>query len=400
MVRERQPSEELEQGVSGKIDQDLAERSWDGVWGNPLCFVLTAVTTRLAWRHPRLMLFAGLFFFVLAAARLALLVWRQEISHIRHLLWRRLAVGLVIGNGTGWGLLGAYLSAVDGYHDPDVMVLLLYLSAVAAAGASFLVHNAVLIRVYVCLLYGPQVTALLWSSTPGHWGSALAFALYSLFLVVHGGRMHKEYFSRVVDNHTLSRIAKHDFLTGLPNRFSLVQLLESGLARARREKLVLLYVDLNGFKGINDRLSHRVGDLFLCAVARRMEKAAGPGAVVGRLGGDEFLIFLSGLRGQDEAERRAGEILRSLQAVFPVETHQLRGDASIGISMYPDHGELPGDLVRHADQAMYVAKRLGGHRYAFACGKLPDDSQVGVTLAGWSAALAGNETEAEVGVES
>jgi diguanylate cyclase (GGDEF)-like protein/PAS domain S-box-containing protein len=157
----------------------------------------------------------------------------------------------------------------------------------------------------------------------------------------------------------LARQALHDSLTGLPNRaFLLNRIGEMTLEVERsREPIALLILDLDGFKQINDRLGHRVGDLVLRDLAPRLQEPLRRGDVVARLGGDEFAILLSPPIDATAAFAIAGRINHCLRQPLLVEGMCFRLSASIGIALHPQHGHKAGHLLHCADTAMYTAKR-------------------------------------------
>lgn len=166
----------------------------------------------------------------------------------------------------------------------------------------------------------------------------------------------------------LQHIAHHDALTGLPNRLLLADRLDQALAQARRsgDTLAVLYLDLDSFKPINDLHGHHVGDRVLIAIARRLSAALRGGDTVARFGGDEFVAVLTGISGVDECEAIARRLLDSVNTPILLDDLKFDLSASIGISLFPD-GD-PGDadlLLRHADQAMYLAKAGGRNQFVF-----------------------------------
>ncbi len=158
--------------------------------------------------------------------------------------------------------------------------------------------------------------------------------------------------------------ARHDSLTGLPNRELLHDRLRTALSRARRDRsrLSVLYVDLDTFKQVNDGLGHAVGDLVLQEVAARLKHCVRESDTVSRVGGDEFVILLNGIHSPECASLIAEKAHLVLGKPFDVAGHRLHIAASIGISLYPEHGDDDTQLIRHADEAMYKAKRDGGNR--------------------------------------
>jgi diguanylate cyclase (GGDEF)-like protein len=167
------------------------------------------------------------------------------------------------------------------------------------------------------------------------------------------------------DSDQLARMAYHDTLTGLPNRSLLEDRMAQSLSRAKRDGtgLSLFFIDLDRFKPINDQLGHEVGDQVLQEVARRLEKSVRQGDTAARVGGDEFVILLQSVVRAEDVESIANVVLSRLSAPVVVGEHQLLVGASIGCARYPQDGGDLGTLLKHADQAMYAAKRLGGSHF-------------------------------------
>jgi diguanylate cyclase (GGDEF)-like protein/PAS domain S-box-containing protein len=162
----------------------------------------------------------------------------------------------------------------------------------------------------------------------------------------------------------LARQAFFDPLTGLPNRVLFMYSIERALAGAGRNKVgvAVMFLDLDGFKLVNDTLGHIVGDQLLVAFGQRLKSCVRPGDTVARLGGDEFTILLENIPNSSEAERVASRILERLQTPFNFDGRDLYVSSSIGIA-FGLHGEVrPSDLLRFADAAMYRAKSTGKAR--------------------------------------
>ena len=159
---------------------------------------------------------------------------------------------------------------------------------------------------------------------------------------------------------SLAHQALHDALTGLPNRSLLGDRLEQAMRTARREgePLALLLIDLDRFKEVNDTLGHRCGDLLLRQVGQRLRAMLRASDTAGRLGGDEFAVVLPAADAAG-ATLVAERLLEALEEPFLIEEQGLEVRASIGIALYPEHGETAPSLLRGADVAMYVAKRAG-----------------------------------------
>jgi len=162
-------------------------------------------------------------------------------------------------------------------------------------------------------------------------------------------------------------LATHDALTGLPNRLLLTDRLEQALIQARRAqtRVALLFLDLDGFKTINDSLGHATGDLVLKAVAQRMTDTLRSQDTVARQGGDEFIVILSGLGSIEVADKVVQKLLMSIMAPYKIQGEDLYVGASIGITIFPDDGEDPDTLLKNCDIAMYRAKETGGNTRLF-----------------------------------
>lgn len=160
---------------------------------------------------------------------------------------------------------------------------------------------------------------------------------------------------------TIRHMAYHDSLTSLPNRSLFEEHLKLTVAHAQRsgEKLAVLFLDLDRFKGINDTLGHLGGDEVLKAISARLSAIVREGDTVARVGGDEFVVMLRGVRDADEALEVADRIRVALAQPALVHGRELRVTASIGVAIYPDHGSDVETLLRHADTAMYRAKEHG-----------------------------------------
>ncbi len=162
-------------------------------------------------------------------------------------------------------------------------------------------------------------------------------------------------------NEELTKLARHDVLTGLPNRQLVSDRLVQALVAAKRDKarVALMFIDLDEFKPINDMQGHAVGDLMLKEVAQRIHVCIREMDTVSRIGGDEFLILLPVIETVQDAVVVAEKIRLALNQPFELAGRCLRISSSIGIAIYPEHGSDESALLKHADTAMYVAKKSG-----------------------------------------
>lgn len=161
--------------------------------------------------------------------------------------------------------------------------------------------------------------------------------------------------------------ASYDSLTGVPNRALFFDRLDLHLKRAGRSglPLALLFIDLDGFKDVNDHYGHATGDALLRVVAQRIRACVREVDTVARLGGDEFTVLLADVRKLEHVGQLAQQVLEQLARPFRLEGHEIGVSGSVGITVFPQDGGNAGELMRNADQAMYAAKRAGRNRYSY-----------------------------------
>jgi diguanylate cyclase (GGDEF)-like protein/PAS domain S-box-containing protein len=163
----------------------------------------------------------------------------------------------------------------------------------------------------------------------------------------------------------LDRIAHYDVLTSVPNRRLLGDRLEQAIARAHRlgKSLAVCYLDLDGFKPINDQFGHEGGDRLLVEIARRLQSISRADDTVARLGGDEFVLLWNDIGHESECFQALDRVLQAVSAPMMLDGIAVSVSASIGVTLYPDDNVDADSLLRHADHAMYSAKQLGKNRY-------------------------------------
>ena len=163
----------------------------------------------------------------------------------------------------------------------------------------------------------------------------------------------------------IERLAHQDKLTGLTSRALFEDRLVQSFERATRSQggFALLYLDLDGFKAVNDRFGHDGGDQVLQNVALRMRRLIRRTDTAARVGGDEFCIIIEDLKADESIEDVAKKLLQSLAAPFEVRGREVKISASIGISLFPQHADSPEEMVVKADKAMYAAKHAGKNSY-------------------------------------
>jgi diguanylate cyclase (GGDEF)-like protein len=173
---------------------------------------------------------------------------------------------------------------------------------------------------------------------------------------------------RKEDEERVWRQANYDVLTGLPNRSLFLDRLSQAVRQSHREakSFALMFLDLDGFKAVNDTLGHAAGDVLLQQSAVRLSDCMRSSDTLARLAGDEFVIILQGIRGREDPTIVAGKILEQLGRPYELENGVAQVQGSIGISIFPDDSTDGAGLIKLADEAMYVVKRHGKNSFRFA----------------------------------
>jgi len=255
-----------------------------------------------------------------------------------------------------------------GYSDPAVLQILLYHAAIAIGTVLVLAHDRRLILSAMLLSFAPSLIGNMLNGDRSEMTYVPTALLYCGYCLAQGFELHKRYVQQIGDEYSLSIAAHRDPLTGLVNRLGFNELLDQAFAQAHEggRQIALLYIDLDGFKQINDQHSHDVGDQFLCIASRRMSACVRQNDVVARVGGDEFTIMLRGEVSMETAARLAERVLLSAREPVVIEGATLHYSASIGMSVYPVHAESKQRLMRAADEAMYHAKHSGKNQICSA----------------------------------
>jgi diguanylate cyclase (GGDEF)-like protein len=348
-----------------------------GVWAQPVIMLIAFGTTDISLRAPRLTWVACSLLTTVTLLRFLLLKrWPAALDSKSAKL---LHVALIMFGAAFWGLMAGFAVHTWGFHDEDAFIFVLCHAGVALGMTTLLVHDLSLMRLSLTFLYFPLLTAQILSGGARHWGLTLTCVTYLLYILVLGNKLHKSWQRQIADNHDLQAIARHDPLTRLPNRLYLQELLDSALVRARAAQRIaaLLYVDLDGFKQVNDSYSHRIGDLLLCEMADRFKACVHSQGVVARLGGDEFTVLITECASTDEITAVAQCVLDVARLPFQIEGVTPICSASIGVSLFPADADTSDHLMRAADMAMYLAKSSGKNQLRFAT-VLPSRDRQGV----------------------
>ena len=213
----------------------------------------------------------------------------------------------------------------------------------------------------VCLVYG-LLPARLWALHLFQAGWLLEIVAWLRVLGLHIEAVRRRAERSEAERRALESLAHTDALTGLPNRRGLTLAMESALRQCAHDRLLAVYLlDLDGFKPVNDRLGHDVGDELLVQVGRRLKDNLRAADVVARLGGDEFVILATGLTGEADAQVLGSKLLRAFDTPFEVLGNHCRVGLTAGYALAPLDALDGGSLLKVADTAMYAGKQAGRH---------------------------------------
>ena len=249
---------------------------------------------------------------------------------------------------------------------------------VSALGVALLYGFTAGLGARVCMRPRIAIGCLLLSMLPAMIGMAVHNSVQSLsligFTIIYiGGAIEtiSHIYASLVASLSLKyqfeALARHDELTGLPNRLQTRERLTHEIARLPRSggMLAVHYLDLDHFKAANDKYGHALGDALLQEVGRRLSHLLRVDDVVGRLGGDEFLIIQTGMEHQSEAESLAKRILAAIRQPFAIHGQEISLGTSIGIALAPNDANDMATLIKYADEALYMAKARARSTYAF-----------------------------------
>jgi len=272
-----------------------------------------------------------------------------------------LGLGLA-GSGMWWLVLGSLLGSVLYSIRAGIAMMLVAVLAMSAIGAAFC--SGLLVTV------GDPVNFL---RSPAAWATAIIGASVMPLLVFQAvaalNASTLELLAQAArQRERIRELATHDALTGVPGLMLALDRLEQSLRAMQRSgaKLGLLFLDLDGFKQINDTLGHDAGNVVLQVVAQRMQAKLRAGDTVARIGGDEFLVLLTGPASAEDVMCVAAKMLQAVNEPIVYREHAIDARGSIGAVYVDQPGSLAEDVVRAADAAMYEAKRAGGQQVRMA----------------------------------
>ena len=188
-----------------------------------------------------------------------------------------------------------------------------------------------------------------------------------LFVVLWNRKLSQEVMRRQALESKMKHMATHDELTGLANRSLMKSQMENAIAMHQRQglKLAVLFIDLDGFKAINDQYGHDFGDQVLKQVSTRLESCVRKSDTVCRFGGDEFVILLTSLNNKEESAFIAEKVIDVIAQPYEVDSHKAHLGSSIGIAVYPEDGDNDSELLKMADNLMYRVKSSGKNNYIY-----------------------------------
>ena len=319
-----------------------ASTGWLPLYGWHIALGAVTVGVSLARRRLPLSVKSGLF---------VAMLWLVGLPGL-------LTLGLAAA-GVHWLALSALVASTLYSLRASLVLGLIAVLAVALAGAAFVLGGMPLTVDLNQYVRDPAA----WSNLVLGTGAFIAVTLFA-YGTYHQSTAH---LLREIEhkNERIEFLALHDDLTGLPKSRLARDRLEMAIEAARRDDLrvAVIGIDLDGFKQVNDQFGHAAGDAVLREVAARMKSELRGRDTVARLGGDEFMAILVSVDPDESIGPVLSRLVRTLCLPVAWQDEQLPVGASIGAAFYPAHGKDPDTLIRHADEAMYAAKRKGGRRF-------------------------------------
>jgi len=279
-----------------------------------------------------------------------------------------------LASGLSWGAL--FLLPVGDSTPSDVLFLAFLIAGVSSGGMTAMASDLLSCYMFQAAVLLPAATRLLLlEHDRSYFAMGLTTLLYTAFLAAWSRRINhavrgtlRAQLDAQRREELLQRreaqyreLAHHDALTGLPNRLALLAEIPRLLDEARRSgsRVCVVFIDLDHFKDINDSRGHRCGDELLAATAQRLRDCVRPTDLVARLGGDEFVVLALDTQSGDHLQALAQRLARSIEAPMSYELESVYTSASLGIAVYPEHGDDGDTLLRNADIALYAAKAAG-----------------------------------------
>lgn len=352
--------------------QGLRQQLLDRIWLQILVVAIVGVPASCSRALSTGWLHLYTFHIVLGALVVALYAARGRLSYrTRAIILLTMffligAVGMLtlglLGAGLWWLVMCGFMTGVLISYRAGLAASAVSLAVVAIAGYLFTSGKVV-----------PPVDANIYMSEPTSWISFLIAASMLPFMVFQSVtifyRSTVELIELVnIQKAEIERIATHDQLTGLPALNLAQDRLQMAVSAAERSgrKLAVMFLDLDGFKEVNDGYGHEAGDLVLTEVGNRLRACLRKGDTAARIGGDEFIVILPTIESEEDVSSVADKVVKTLSLPIPFSGKDLNIGVSIGVAIYPDDGKNPVQLRRAADAAMYEVKKSGKMGYSFA----------------------------------
>lgn len=331
-----------------------------------LCFLITFhLKDKIAYNE--LILWLTLNLGILFSRLLFVLIFNEK-RHITENITIKLIffrVGVFL-SGAIWGWCG-YFFAAQVPLDSQLYISMMLAGLLAGASSSLSVDKLSIIS-FIIPTIAPNILHYLTSEQATSTGMALMLSLFSIFIIyaalLQGKNIIENIELRIRSSESekkIQHLAFYDSLTGLPNRSLFNDRFDQLLRTEMREQhsIAILFIDLDGFKAINDSYGHGVGDELLKIIAQRFKRILRSHDTVSRMGGDEFVIILQKIQVRKDVIHIAEKLLRETAKPIPIAGNTIKISSSIGIAIYPEHGTDKETLIRNADNAMYLAKQKG-----------------------------------------
>lgn len=370
------PSRDLSQALQLGVYRVQVDLLWRNAPAGYAANILVALAAMLTLEQsiglPIRIWFAGVLVVTLVRCVFSYFYHATERQRIAPLVWGRIFIALTFCTGTCWGVLGGWLFPLaDPYGQSLIVVVVVGITAGAIVTNGFL---AKAYYVYLFTALAPYILRVFGGDQRFDLPLGVLALIYSGFMVVAARRTSANLVSNLVSIHNLEEAtrelnrAQHDQLTGLPSRALLYDRLDRAVLHAERtqKRLAVLFVDLDGFKDINDSDGHDAGDEVLRQIALRFKETVRGEDTVARHGGDEFVLVLGDLSGASDVDPIVRKLLAQIAAlqIGSNRTRMLTG--SIGVAFYPDDGRTGAALISAADAAMYRAKQRGKNTCVFS----------------------------------
>jgi len=392
-------SAEAELKVQSALVEYVYKQFYVALGGSIFCATVLLIGLYKFENHVILLSWYGLFLLI-SVLRIGLVkLYLHQKNHIKNMrFWRNLFIFGAFAGGLSWGLAGVFLFEDMTTHASLQALSLTIIAGISAGGIISLspVPTAGFAFLLPTLL--PFIAQIFLQNTFLATLLGIIVTVYLLYLLVTSIRIYhmtRNIFnlqfendslvknldtmvkSLSIANKKLEHMATHDPLTKIDNRRLFYINVSGAIKRANRNKelMALFYIDLDGFKGVNDKYGHDVGDQVLLVAVERLRSTLRESDIISRMGGDEFTVILEQIHDQHNAEGIAHKVCEALAA--PMRINEIEIDcisASIGISLYPLHGIDSETLMKNADTAMYYVKEHGRHNYHLSRSHLKDEN--------------------------